>query len=185
VNWKDWLKEVSTNVVAGLVVLALGSVAVSIWPPLRQWTIGHQNVLYAFLALIVGISIGYFSNALRKAPTKSNDPKSGGLRLDRVANLFWLASDLQWAKQMASRGLQDRVAHGLEQAYHHTSELGLSTAPAGQQLLAHKNSVQRMPRQLNDTESSRIADQIDSDLHSFSSLMKQHQPDFRPDPHHS
>lgn len=184
-NWKDWLKEVSTKVVAGLVVLALGSVAVSIWPPLRQWTIGHQNVLYAFLALIVGISIGYFSNTLRKAPTESDDPKSGGLRLDRVANLFWLASDLQWAKQMANRGLQDKIAHGLKQAYHHTSELGLRNTPAGQQLLAHMTAIDKMPRQLNDTESSWVAGQIDSDLHSFSNLMKQHQPDFRPDPYHS
>lgn len=183
-NWKEWLKEVSTKVVAGVVVLALGSIAVWIWPPLREWAIGHQNVAYAFLALIVGISIGYFSNTLRKAPPKSGHSESG-VRLDRVANLFWLGSDLQWAKQMANRGLKDKITHGLGQAFHHTSELGLSATPAGQQLLAHKTSIEKMPRQLSDTESSWVAGQIDSDLHSFSNLMKQHQPDFRPDPYHS
>jgi len=184
VNWKDWIKEVSTKVVAGVVVLALGSVAVSIWPPLRQWTVGHQNVVYAFLALLVGISIGYFFNTLRK-PTTVSYSKSGGVRLDRVANLFWLGSDLQWARQWANRGVRDKILHGLRQAYHHTSELGLSTTPAGQQLLAHKTSVEQMPQQLNDSEKSWVAGQIDSDLTSFNNLMVQHQPDFRPDPYHS
>lgn len=183
-NWKDWLKEVSTTVVAGVVVLALGSIAVWIWPPLRQWTIGHQNIVYSFLALIVGISIGYFSNTLRKAPTKS-DPKSTGIGLDRVANLFWLGSDLQWARQMADRGRQDQVAHGLKQAYHHSLELGLSTTPAGRQLLDHKTSVESLPRQLSEQQKSWVVGLIDSDLTSFSNLMKQHQPDFRPDPYHS
>jgi hypothetical protein len=184
VNWKEWLKEVSTKVVAGVFVLALGSIAVWIWPPLRQWTIGHQNVAYAFLALIVGISVGYFANSLRGAPIKSDHPKSG-VRLDRVANVFWLASDLQWAKHMANRGLRDKIVHGLKQACHHSSELGLSTTLAGQQLLTHKTSVEQMPQQLNDSEKSWVAGQIDSDLQSFSNLMKQHQPDFRPDPYHS
>ena len=181
VNWKDWLKEVSTKVVAGVVVLALGSVAVSIWPPLRQWTVGHQNIVYAFLALIVGISIGYFFNTVRKTPTVSYS-KSAGVRLDRVANLFWLGSDLQWAKQMANRGVRDKITHGLKQAYHHTSELGLNTTTAGQQLLAHKTSVEQMPQQLSESEKSWVAGQIDSDLTSFSNLMIQQQPDFRPDP---
>ena len=189
-NWKDWLKEVSTKVVAGVTVLILGSIAVSIWPPLRQWTIGHQNVVYAFLALIVGIVIGVLSNTFRKSkPTTVSKStiasKSNGVRLDRVANLFWLGSDLQWTKQMSNRGQQDKIVHGLEQAYHHSSELGLGNTPAGQQLLAHKNAVQKMPRQLSDTESSWVAGQIDSALHSFSNLMKQYQPDFRPDPYHS
>jgi hypothetical protein len=134
--------------------------------------------------LIVGISVGYFSNALRKAPTKSDHPQSG-IRLDRVANLFWLGSDLQWARQWANRGDQRRITHGLKQAYHHTSELGLSTTPAGQQLLDHMTSVEQMPQQLSDSEKSWVAGQIDSDLTSFSNLMKQHQPDFRPDPYHS
>lgn len=38
---------------------------------------------------------------------------------------------------------------------------------------------------VNDSEKSWVAGQIDSDLQSFSNLMKQHQPDFRPDPYHS
>jgi hypothetical protein len=130
VNWKDWLKEVSTKVVAGVTVLILGSIAVSLWPPLRQWTIGHQNVVYAFFALIVGIVIGVFSNTLRKS-NPAIPSKSDGASLDRVANLFWLGSDLQWTRQMVDRGSQDKVAHGLRQAYHHSSELGLSTTPAG------------------------------------------------------
>jgi hypothetical protein len=86
---------------------------------------------------------------------------------------------------MANRGVRDKIVHCLKQAYHHASELGLSTTPAGQQLLAHKTSVEQMPQQLNDSEKSWVAGQIDFDLTSFENLMKQHQPDFRPDPYHS
>ncbi len=82
-NWKDWLKEVSTKIIAGVTVLILGSIAVSIWPPLRQWTIGHQNVVYALFALIVGIVIGVFSNTLGKSKL-AIPSKSDGVRLDRV-----------------------------------------------------------------------------------------------------
>ncbi len=183
-NWKDWLKEVSTKVVAGVTVLILGSIAVSVWPPLRQWTIGHQNVVYAFLALIVGIVIGLFSNTLRKSKPAIRS-KSDGARLDRVANLFWLASDLQWASQMVDRGRQDKIAHGLRQAYHHSSELGLSATPAGQQLLDHRTSVEKLPPQLSEKQKSWVVGLIDSDVTSFSNLMIHYQPDFRPDPYHS
>lgn len=195
-NWKDWLKEVSTKVVAGVVVLALGSIAVWIWPPLRQWTLGHQSVVYAFLALIVGIAVGLFSNTLRQSkttteskPTIESKPafasKSDGVRLDRVANLFWLGSDLQWARQMAESGVKDKIAHGLNQAYHHSSELGLSTTPAGRQLLDHRTSVEKLPPQLNDKQKSWVVGLVDSDLTSFSNLMIHYQPDFKPDPYHS
>jgi hypothetical protein len=183
VNWKEWLTQVTSGVVASVIVLALGATAGSIWPSVKQWTLGHQNLVYAFLALVVGVTIGRFSH-LRKTTTAS-DSKSAGVRLDRVANLFWLGSDIQWARQMANRGLRDKIAHGLKQAYHHTSELGLNTTTAGQQLLAHKTSVEQMPQQLNESEKSWVAGQIDSDLTSFSNLMIQHQPDFRPDPYHS
>jgi len=184
VNWKDWLKEVSTKVVAGVTVLILGSIAVSVWPPFRQWAIGHQNVVYAFLALIVGIVIGLFSNTLRKSKPAIRS-KSDGARLDRVANLFWLASDLQWASQMVDRGRQDKIAHGLRQAYHHSSELGLSATPAGQQLLDHRTSVEKLPPQLSEKQKSWVVGLIDSDVTSFSNLMIHYQPDFRPDPYHS
>jgi hypothetical protein len=182
VNWKDWLSQVSS----GVAVLVLWEIAASIWPPLKQWTLGHQNVLYIFLALIVGISIGHFSkgrfsNTLLKTPTASV-PKSNAFRLDRVANLFWLGSDLQWVRQMADRGRQDQVAHGLKQAYHHSSELGLSATSAGQQLCDHKASVEKMPPQLSDSEKRLVVGQIDSDLGAFGNLMKQYQPDFRPGP---
>ena len=183
-NWKGWLKEVSTQVVAGVTVLILGSIAVSVWPPLRVWAIGHQNVIYAFLALIVGIVIGAFSNELRTLkPTIAS--KAGSLELDRVANLFWLGSDLQWARQMVDRGSQDKIAHGLKQAYHHSSELGLSSTSAGQQLLDHVKEVEKLPPQLKDTQKSWVVGLIDSDVTSFSNLMIQHQPNFRPDPYHS
>jgi hypothetical protein len=190
VNWKDFLKEVSTKVVAGVVVLALGSIAVWIWPPLRQWTIGHQNEVYAFLALIVGIAIGLFSNTLRTSKTTIESKptfalKSDGARLDRVANLFWLGSDLQWARQMVDHGSQDNIEHGLKQAYHHSSELGLSTTPAGQQLLDHRTSVEKLPPKLTDKQKSWVVGLIDSDLTSFSNLMIHYQPDFKPDPYHS
>jgi uncharacterized membrane protein YraQ (UPF0718 family) len=171
VNWKDWLKEVSTKFTAGVAVLVFGWIAVSIWPPLKLWTIGHQNLAYAFLALIVGIVIGYFFNTLRKPP--------GEFRSNRVANLFWLGSDLQSARQWANRGDRDKVVRNLKQAFHHTSELGLINTPSGQQLLAHKTAVEGMPPQLGDAEKGRVAAQIDSDLTSFSDLMRRYQPDVR------
>lgn len=182
VNWKDWLKEVSSNFVAGVAVLIVGAIAVSIWPPLKQWTLGHQNVVYPLVALIVGIVIGLFANTLRKTTAR---PGSKAFRLDRVANLFWLGHDLQWARQMAFSGVQAKIAHGLKQAYHHCSELGLSTTPAGQQLSAHKASVEKMPAQLSGTQQSWTGGQIDSDLTAFGNLMKEYQPDFRPEPYHS
>jgi len=182
VNWKDWLKEVSTKSVAGIVVLVSASIAALIWPPLRRLAVGHQNFAYIVLALIVGIAIGYFSNTLRKVRASSG---TNGVRLDRVANLFWLGSDLQWARQMVERGHQDKITHGLKQACHHASELGLSATSAGQQLLAHLTSIEKMPSKLSDTEKSWAVGQIDTDLQSFSGIMKQYQPDFRPDPYHS
>src|SRR5260370_13159654 len=114
VNWKEWLTQVTSGVVASVIVLALAATAGSIWPSVKQWTLGHQNLVYAFLALVVGVTIGRFSH-LRKTPS---DSQSAGVRLDRVANLFWLGSDIQWARQMSNLGFRDKLAHGLQQSYH-------------------------------------------------------------------
>ena len=170
-NWGEWLSRLTSGIAATIIALVLVAIGGFIWPSLRGWTSGHPNVAYALLGLIVGITIGYFFNTLRRPP--------GGFRLNRVANLFWLGSDLQSARQWANRGDRDKIVRNLKQACHHTSELGLSNTPAGQQLLAHKNAVEGMPAQLGDVEKSRAAGQIDSDLTSFSDLMKEHQPDVR------
>jgi hypothetical protein len=170
-NWGEWLSRLTSGIAATIVALVLVAIADFIWPSLRQWTIGHQNVAYALLGLIVGITIGYFFNTLRKSP--------GGFRSNRVANLFWLGSDLQSSRQQAYRGDRDKVVRNLKQAYHHTSELGLSNTPAGQQLLVHKTSVEGMSAQLSEIQKGQVAGQIDADLKSFSDLMKKYQPDVR------
>jgi len=61
---------------------------------------------------------------------------------------------------MAERGLHDKVAHGLRQAHHHSSELGLATSPVGRQLFAQNNAAEQMPA--NMSEQTKNQSQIKS-----------------------
>ena len=77
------------------------------------------------------------------APAQLSAP--AGARWDRVADVFWLGSDLDWTVQTALRGApKERIIHGLTQSSHHASQCGLADTVPGKQLAALNTQIVSM-----------------------------------------
>ena len=121
-------------------------------------------------------------------PTASGTPKqisapSDG-KWDKVADLFWLGSDLDWTAQTVLRGApKERIAHGLTQSYHHCSQLGLSNTAPGKQLASLKSQVEGMQDSALEREwRANFVEQLYAVINGFSGLARERQADFRPSP---
>ena len=101
-----------------------------------------------------------------------------------VADIFWLGSDLEWTVQTVLRGApKERVVHGLKQASHHSSQVGLAHTLPGQRLAAFKSQVEGMPESALDRSwRDNFVEQMNAVIRGFSDLARGHQPDFRPGP---
>lgn len=102
-------------------------------------------------------------------------------RWDKVANLFWLGSDLDWTLQTALRGApKGNILHGLAQSLHHASQCGLQSTPPCNRLAGIKAQVEQMPESLMDRGwRANFVEQLEVVIQGFSGLAKQQQPDFR------
>ena len=121
-------------------------------------------------------------------PTAAGTPKQisaqSNAKWDKVADLFWLGSDLDWTAQTVLRGApKERIAHGLTQSYHHCSQLGLSNTAPGKQLASLKSQVEGMQDSALGREwRANFVEQLYAVINDFSDLAREGQPDFRPSP---
>jgi len=122
------------------------------------------------------------AEALLPEPKDITAPSAA--KWENTANLFWLGNDLEWTPQTALRGApKERILHGLTKCNHHCSELGLASSEPGKQLSALKTQVESLPESALDRKwRNNFAEQMYSVVRGFDVLVKQHQPDFRPDP---
>jgi hypothetical protein len=101
-----------------------------------------------------------------------------------VANLFWLGSDLDWTVQTMLRGApKERIVHGLRQANHHSSQVGLANTAPGQQLALLKSQVEGMAESAMDRQwRVNFVELLNGVIAGFSDLVRAQQRDFRPSP---
>ena len=111
-------------------------------------------------------------------------PPPSEARWDRVANVFWLGSDLDWTAQTVLRAApKERILHGLTQSYHHASQCGLANTVPGTHLATLKSQVQAMQESALDRDwRANFAEQLYRISRGFSDLARERQPDFRPSP---
>jgi hypothetical protein len=107
-----------------------------------------------------------------------------GVRLEGVADLFWLGGDLIWTGQTALRGApRERILHGLTQSYHHISELGLADSAPGKQISAMKAETASRPEAALDREwRSAFSGKIYAVTDMLDGLLRAQQPGYRPTP---
>ena len=103
---------------------------------------------------------------------------------ENVADLFWLGNDLDWTAQTILRGApKEKILHGFRQCVHHSSELGLVESSPGRQLSSLKSQVEGLSEAALDRQwRNDFSQKIYLVIGEFSTLVKQHQPDFRPGP---
>ena len=103
---------------------------------------------------------------------------------EKVADLFWLGSDLDWTAQTVLRGApRERIIHGLTQSCHHGSQCGLSNTLPGRKLASLKSQVESMQEAALDRDwRANFVEQIYGVIRGFSELARERQPDFRPSP---
>jgi hypothetical protein len=102
----------------------------------------------------------------------------------KVADVFWLGSDLDWTAQTVLRAApKERILHGLTQSYHHASQSGLSNTVPGKHLATLKSQVQVMQESALDRDwRANFVEQLYQIIKGFSDLAKERQTDFRPSP---
>jgi hypothetical protein len=107
-----------------------------------------------------------------------------GVEWENVANLFWLGNDLEWTGQTVLRGApRERVHHGLKKCNHHCSELGLTDSVPGKQLTLLKSQVEGMSEAALDRQwRNAFSEKILGVVRGFDILVREQQPNFRPDP---
>jgi hypothetical protein len=106
------------------------------------------------------------------------------VKWENVGNLFWLGGDLIWTTQAPLRGApKERILHGLGQAYHHISELGLAESAPAKQLSLLKSEIASLPETALDRAwRSAFSAKIYRLTGMITDLLVQKQPLFRPGP---
>jgi hypothetical protein len=114
-----------------------------------------------------------------KQISEPSTPKWGN-----VANLFWLGNDLEWTMQTLLQNAPiERVIHGFTKVTHHSSELGLADSTPGKLASALKAQVKSLAKgALDKRQRDALAEELLSVVKGFDILVRQKQPDFRPDP---
>jgi hypothetical protein len=119
------------------------------------------------------------------SPSSKQLSALSGVKWGRVADLFWLGSDLDWTAQTILRGApKERILHGLTQCYHHISELGLAESAPAKQLSLLKSETANLPETTLDDRAWRSAfsEKILAVTRSINDLLGGQQPDFRSHP---
>jgi len=121
---------------------------------------------------------------LPSADTPKQIAAPSDAKWQNVADMFWLGSDLEWTVQTSLRGApKERIVHGLKQATHHSSQVGLANTAPGQRLAGFKTQVDGMPESALDRQwRDNFVEQMNAVIRGFSDLARGHQPDFRPGP---
>jgi hypothetical protein len=105
------------------------------------------------------------------------------VKWENVGNLFWLGNDLDWTAQTALRGApKENILHGLTQAYHHISELGLAESAPAKQLSMLKSELASLPGALNPAWRGAFSQKIYEVIRMINGLLGERQPGFRPGP---
>jgi hypothetical protein len=167
----------TASTIAGLalyVIAILSKGAPVVW----QWTMRHPTVVFTPLVFASGILVGLI---LKRSP-HARTAGTSGLRLDRVANVFWLGNDLRYSREMAQYSERQNIVHGLKQASHHSSEVGLSSTPAATMLREIAEEAARCSEKIDEPVRARLGKKILSVTQAFSEILKKYQPDFSPDP---
>ena len=130
-----------------------------------------------------GDARGPDARAIETLPTKQISAPSS-VKLENVANAFWLGNDLDWTAQTALRGApKERIVHGLKQCYHHISELGLVESAPAKQLSSLKSEVEILPESALDRQwRNTFAEKIYVVIRTISDVLIGHQPGFRHGP---
>jgi hypothetical protein len=118
----------------------------------------------------------------KPAPKQLTAPPT--VKWDKPADLFWLGSDLETTAQTALRGApKSRIFRGLDQCYHHISEVGLADSAPGNKLRLLRRDVEMLPEPALDRQwRNDFAEKIHSIIQEVSGLVRSVQPGFRPFP---
>jgi hypothetical protein len=127
----------------------------------------------------IGVTLPHPATAATKQLSAPSDVK-----LENVANLYWLGSDLDWTAQTALRGApKERILHGLTQSYHHISELRLAESPPGKQLSLLKSETASLPETALDRAwRGAFSEKIYDLTRMIDSILRDQQPGYRPSP---
>jgi hypothetical protein len=119
---------------------------------------------------------------LRPAAKQLSAPS--GPKWENVGNLFWLGGDLIWTAQTALRGApKAKILHGLNQSYHHISDLGLGESAAAKQLSLLKSETASLPEASLDREwRSDFSEKVYDVTRVMNRMLAERQPSFRPSP---
>jgi hypothetical protein len=117
------------------------------------------------------------------AATKQISAPSGP-KWENVGDVFWLGSDLVWTGQSALRGApKGKILHGLNQSYHHISDLGLADSAPAKQLALLKSETASLPETALDRDwRSNFSETIWGVSRMINGLLVEKQPWFRPNP---
>jgi hypothetical protein len=98
--------------------------------------------------------------------------------------VFWLGGDLIWTGQSALRGApKQKILHGLTQAYHHISELGLAGSEPAKQISMLKSETTNLPEtSLDRTWRATFSEKIYGITRMINALLVDQYPAFRPKP---
>jgi len=165
------------STIAGLLVYAF-AIASKGAPVVWEWTLRHPTVVFTPLVFASGILVGFL---LKRSQPKTR-AATAGVRLDRVANVFWLGNDLRYARQMAQYSERKDILQGLKQAAHHSSDVGLSGTPAAAMLRDTIEETNRVSDKIDELVRVALGKRILSVTDAFSELLKKYQPDFRANP---
>jgi hypothetical protein len=117
-------------------------------------------------------------------PTAKQLSAPSGTKWENVGSVFWLGGDLVWTGQAALRGApKERILHGLTQAYHHISELGLADSAPGKRIASLKSETESRAEAALDRDWRSVFSQKTWKVTGMiTDLLKEKYPYFRPNP---
>jgi hypothetical protein len=98
----------------------------------------------------------------------------------KSGSLYWLGSDLMWTWTFATQGNVQRMNHGLKQAIHHATVLGLDES-----LLSRLKNLQQSYRdkqELSGQAKVSVIRELDDLISEAGKLAVRNQPGFKSDP---
>lgn len=98
----------------------------------------------------------------------------------KSGSLYWLGSDLMWTWTFATQGNVQRMNHGLKQAIHHATVLGLDES-----LLSRLKNLQQSYRdkqELPGQAKVSVIRELDDLISEVGKLAVRNQPGFKSDP---
>ena len=97
----------------------------------------------------------------------------------KSGSLYWLGSDLMWTWTFATQGNVQRMNHGLKQAVHHATVLGLDESLLGR--LKNLQQSYRDKQELSGDAKAAVIRELDDLISQIGKLAAVNQPDFTSD----